>query len=459
MIKRIGLTLPALAAIALIGCASKIQKAEIAATASPQEEISSLETEIGTAYSEQVDVLAETDFARARSYLEEAKSDLSSGEKQPEVLDSVAYSRAYLTRARELANGRRGPTVNPILEARNAALAAGVKSTPTLRDPLKELDDDVRSASKNFNENLDQKDVARLQQGYLDLELKSIQNVEVGKAAAMIAGARRNGAKKNTPKTLNRAEIDLTTAQQTIAANRHNSPGYRDSVEKVNASSQLLVEALAASKRPGGKTVDEDAALALVASGRKISNLEGQLGTAEASVNEMSDSLRSRNQQLKGAVAAMSIQQALRDAQQQFSKDEAEVYQEGDKLLIRLKAMQFPTGKADLPETSIALLGKVKDVATNLGPAAVMVEGHTDSTGGATTNQALSQERAQVVAKYLETNGLESDRIDAVGFGYKKPIASNKSKTGRAQNRRVDVIITPQKGAATEAPQAPGTSN
>jgi outer membrane protein OmpA-like peptidoglycan-associated protein len=55
----------------------------------------------------------------------------------------------------------------------------------------------------------------------------------------------------------------------------------------------------------------------------------------------------------------------------------------------------------------------------------------------------LSENRAQAVATYFSSNGIERGKIQAVGEGYKAPIASNKTKAGRAQNRRVDVIITP----------------
>ena len=79
-----------------------------------------------------------------------------------------------------------------------------------------------------------------------------------------------------------------------------------------------------------------------------------------------------------------------------------------------------------------------------------MVEGHTDSTGSPGKNQELSQERAQAVASYFQSNGMESGKVEAVGYGFKKPLTSNKTKAGRAQNRRVDIIITPSTESSTK---------
>jgi flagellar motor protein MotB len=71
----------------------------------------------------------------------------------------------------------------------------------------------------------------------------------------------------------------------------------------------------------------------------------------------------------------------------------------------------------------------------------VLIEGHTDSVGSDEYNQVLSAKRADSVKYALVKDGIEADRITTVGYGKKYPVASNESATGRAQNRRVDVII------------------
>ncbi|MDI6743161.1 MAG: OmpA family protein, partial [Smithella sp.] len=72
----------------------------------------------------------------------------------------------------------------------------------------------------------------------------------------------------------------------------------------------------------------------------------------------------------------------------------------------------------------------------------VVVEGHTDSIGSDAYNETLSQERADAVKNYMvEKNGINANRIKAIGFGEKQPVASNDTREGRAQNRRVEAVV------------------
>jgi len=71
------------------------------------------------------------------------------------------------------------------------------------------------------------------------------------------------------------------------------------------------------------------------------------------------------------------------------------------------------------------------------------VYGHTDSTGSDAYNQTLSERRAQSVASYLSTRGVQSARLATRGFGESQPVASNTTEDGRAQNRRVEIRIVP----------------
>jgi outer membrane protein OmpA-like peptidoglycan-associated protein len=104
--------------------------------------------------------------------------------------------------------------------------------------------------------------------------------------------------------------------------------------------------------------------------------------------------------------------------------------------------VNFKTGSADLLVQSHATLDKVAETAKKYPNLKLRVEGHTDSTGSAEFNQQLSQERADAVMDYLvQTAGVPADQVVAVGFGQTKPIASNDTAQGRAQNRRVEFIF------------------
>jgi len=78
-----------------------------------------------------------------------------------------------------------------------------------------------------------------------------------------------------------------------------------------------------------------------------------------------------------------------------------------------------------------------------LGRPDVVIEGHTDNVGSAAYNQKLSQRRADSVRKYLIDNyNIDPDRIDAMGYGEEKPIASNDTEAGRSQNRRIQAVLS-----------------
>lgn len=78
-------------------------------------------------------------------------------------------------------------------------------------------------------------------------------------------------------------------------------------------------------------------------------------------------------------------------------------------------------------------------------PAADII-GHTDSTGSAATNQALSEARAQTVMEYLVDVGVEAGRLEAIGRGENEPLADNSTESGRAENRRVDFLVKKREG-------------
>ncbi len=105
--------------------------------------------------------------------------------------------------------------------------------------------------------------------------------------------------------------------------------------------------------------------------------------------------------------------------------------------------VEFDKNSAEVKDTYGPLLEKAADFMKKYPETAAVIEGHTDSTGRAEYNLAISQKRADSVKNYLvERFEIDPSRIKAVGFGETKPIADNKTKEGRERNRRVLVIIT-----------------
>ncbi len=97
------------------------------------------------------------------------------------------------------------------------------------------------------------------------------------------------------------------------------------------------------------------------------------------------------------------------------------------------KAVLKPEGKAKLDD----LAGKVKGINLEV----IIAVGHTDSVGGDAYNQKLSIKRAEAVKAYLVTKGIEKNRVYTEGKGEKQPVADNKTKEGKAKNRRVEIEV------------------
>lgn len=116
----------------------------------------------------------------------------------------------------------------------------------------------------------------------------------------------------------------------------------------------------------------------------------------------------------------------------------------GDYLVVNMpQDLLFATDSASL---SGSLTNDLRAVAASLQRypnSTIQVIGHTDNVGEAAYNQDLSQRRAVAVAEVLRANGVPSGRISTVGRGEDAPIASNQTDSGRAQNRRVEIIIRP----------------
>lgn len=88
-------------------------------------------------------------------------------------------------------------------------------------------------------------------------------------------------------------------------------------------------------------------------------------------------------------------------------------------------------------------MDRISGIVNKYGKTELKVAGHTDSTGSAQHNQALSERRAASVQQYMERNGVLPQRIYAAGYGKNQPIASNDTDAGRRLNRRVDITIVP----------------
>jgi outer membrane protein OmpA-like peptidoglycan-associated protein len=145
-----------------------------------------------------------------------------------------------------------------------------------------------------------------------------------------------------------------------------------------------------------------------------------------------------------GAIIGNQLDRQEADLRAQIGNDNVTIRNTGDRLIVTLpQDILFATDSATLRPD---LQRDLRTVGQNLlayPNTTVQVIGHTDNTGDAAYNLNLSRQRAQSVANIMMNEGVPSFRIQSIGRGEDQPIASNLTPEGRAQNRRVEIIILP----------------
>jgi outer membrane protein OmpA-like peptidoglycan-associated protein len=142
-----------------------------------------------------------------------------------------------------------------------------------------------------------------------------------------------------------------------------------------------------------------------------------------------------------GALAGGSVGLYL-DKQQKDLEKVAETKRTEQGLLVQMKGdILFDTGSAALKPEAIDQISKVGDILAKYSDDRVRIEGHTDSVGSTSSNEALSLRRADAVKAVLTGRGVQEKQITALGMGESRPIADNGAADGRAKNRRVELHI------------------
>lgn len=417
--------------VGFVGCAT-VKPEAIDPAADVQAELAKTEENLTNARAQQVDVLAPKNFALANDEFQDAKEDRDRGKDSEEVFESLGRSRAYLKIAMQAAAVTK-TGLSETAKAREAALAAGAASIK--EKELKELDDSLsavaESAESGNIEKIRQHDKT-LSEKYGLLELDAIKEKNLSTARDNIKQAEKEDATKWAGRTLEQVNAQFKTLEESISANRYDPALAQKSADLTNATTRLLNVTREAKKLE--KTDAEELVLAREKASQSLATQKQQLAAT-------STALQSAEERAGGLAAQTAFDQKFEESRSMFSPEDAEVYRQADVLTIRLKALSFNVGDSSLGGGSFDVLQKVNGVIKKFDSPRITVEGHTDSTGSKATNMALSQARAEAVANYLVAQGVPQASISTVGYGDEKPLANNKTKQGRKQNRRVDVII------------------
>lgn len=188
------------------------------------------------------------------------------------------------------------------------------------------------------------------------------------------------------------------------------------------------------SEQSAGATVD-----AMHADEKKV--VAGTAAALTRSKNELA------TQEATNAAQKLALEDAEKRAKQAAADlaKFASVKQEARGMVITLSgSVLFASAKSDLLPAAQMKLNDVATALTREDPLSkIVIEGHTDSQGQPAYNQELSQRRAESVRAYLVSRGMAADRITAQGFGPTRSVADNNSAEGRANNRRVEIVVQP----------------
>jgi outer membrane protein OmpA-like peptidoglycan-associated protein len=456
-------------------------------------QINWLEHNLSNARMDQVDILSPTQFAKAEEFLNKAKKRLERGDSQAKIIKEISRAQTELKEATESSRLAKAE-LSEVIKAREMARAAGATNYEQDYAATENRFLELTKAVEKDKITRARKHSPKVAERYRELELRAIKEQTLGEARTLIKQAETEGARKLAPKTYKTVQKKLKEVDGFITKNRYQKLKMHNMASEVLLQAGRLLQVTRQTKtiktmKPEHITLWVEGILYDTATKLGTADMRDQpLGTQVENIMGSIDALQQdqrflvnkvKNQQTE--MEAMTEQIAFLEKQTQkekaakkqlakeqeaiekrleaerrfnqlftkvrtyFSQEEAEVYKQGSELVIRLKAIQFPVGKHVIMPSNYSLLSKAQRAIRTFGEPNLVIEGHTDSTGSDVNNQHLSQRRAESVRAYLVANGtLPMDKIIAVGYGSKRPLASNKTATGRAINRRIDVIIKTQ---------------
>jgi outer membrane protein OmpA-like peptidoglycan-associated protein len=184
------------------------------------------------------------------------------------------------------------------------------------------------------------------------------------------------------------------------------------------------------------------------ATAEQLAAARTQLATTGAQLATTGQALVGTRQQLETEKKAHAeADKRAKDAMDRLALSIGTVKQETRGMVITLSgSVLFASNKDALLPAAQERLTQVAEALKTQDDHKIVVEGHTDSQGTEASNQSLSERRAQAVVAFLTSKGVGADQIRGQGLGATRPIADNKSAEGRANNRRVEIIVQPVEG-------------
>ncbi|MCW8859286.1 MAG: OmpA family protein [Deltaproteobacteria bacterium] len=480
----------------------------IPVSANPTEEATKLETELVNARQQQVNILAPSWFSKAEASLAESKKLIAQKGAMGEIGINVSRGHAELVKAQEMAKISRTAIPEAIKGRDMARVAGATSFGQDYADVEAQFlnltraieDNNLSYAQRNQKKVVDafqvieiraikettlgevrkllvqaeKEGAKKLAPEVLNEVQKELQDVDAfisanpyakeemhKKANAALFKAGRLVQLTRQSEMLRKMQpIDIALWSEAAikkTAERLGAPDMRDQpfdtqVDNILGTASSLVSDRDFLSKQSKSQQDELLALKMK-SAEEIASLQakldielGKLEKAEAVKRMEQEHLAAEKRAAEEKLASeRKFNELYNQVQALFAKEEAECYKQGQQMVVRLRGMSFPVGQSLIMPENYALLSKVQQAIRTFESPDITIEGHTDSTGALELNNHLSQKRAEAVRDYLLANSVSTeDKVTSVGYGPSRPLAPNTTTEGRAQNRRIDVIITPK---------------
>ncbi|MCK4675572.1 MAG: OmpA family protein [Gammaproteobacteria bacterium] len=449
------------AIIVLAGCASSQPKLTQEQILDQYPQVVKLDSAVKKSKSEGAALFAPDGYDKITDALESAM-DAAHNNKKESANEAAAEGLRTIDKLNRNTQKSR-QILSEVLIVRERAISAGVVTMQV--DKLTEMDERLKETSALIEDNkIEEAKQLRpkLIEGYTQLELATLKQGTSDLAKSAITDAKEYGAEKHAPKTLAQAEEKLALAITILESDRTQT-------EKANTQAKNA-KWLAEKSSSISETVKdferrdysmEDVVLWYQQQLNIVNEpIGGQLSFNESN-DDMVQTFKNTVNQLKAAEVEYEeklelteldravAQQKEREEKEKFEKvqamfsaKEANVFRQHENVLIAAHGFNFPSGQSEIQAGNFPLMNKIIRAIKIFPNSRIGVTGHTDSTGSDGMNQAVSQARAEKVAKFLiEVGELSKSRIKTFGYGERRPVATNKTAEGRAENRRVEINI------------------
>ena len=308
-------------------------------------------------------------------------------------------------------------------EARNAVEIAKDRGAPQYApDIFSKAQASLQMAENALSSNADKKQI-------ISTAKQAVQFAEDARAfSAERQDQLRIAAEKQAAADKARAEAEATAAAEAATAK-----------QKADEAAKRQAEIAAAKQAQLQSEAKQQAELAAA----KQAQMQAEADAAALKAKMEADALKAKEDAARAE--AERARQAAADLRAQLLEQFNKVLPTTDTprgLQVNMGDVLFDTGKYNLRMPAQLGLAKLSGIVLSHPGLKLAIEGYTDTTGTATFNQTLSEQRANAVRDYLVQQGLDAGTVTAQGFGPANPVASNDTREGRQQNRRVEIIVS-----------------